>query len=461
MRHVILATLLGRSGCVAFQPPERDASPVVMPEQFGMYTEPRTEIDPWWPALEAPELTRLIETALGQNFTIQQAWARLAQAEAIAVQAGAARVPSVGYDGGASATRTGATDNTIESYSLGVNASYELDLWRRVKSQTEAAALDRDASREQLNTAMITLTSQVALRWTAILSQRLQLDVIRNQLTANETSQELIELRFRKSLSSALDVYQQRQTVAGTASVIPLAELREELLSNELAALLGRTDLQSLSITDDALPSIGAVPGIGIPADVLANRPDVRQAGLQLQSADWSVSAARADRLPAIRLTASASYASSDAADLFDDWIANLAGNLTGPIFDGGRRKAEVERTRAVVDERLGAYRATVINAIKEVEDALTSEQKQRDYLGALDQRLDAARLSYGESINRYRNGLIEYTTVLIQLNTLQALERDRVAAQYDLLQYRINLYRALGGTWPNELTYSKNEEIQ
>ena len=118
-------------------------------------------------------------------------------------------------------------------------------------------------------------------------------------------------------------------------------------------------------------------------------------------------------------------------------------------------------RTRAVVEERLGAYRATVINAIKEVEDALISEQKQRDYIVALDQRLEAARLSYGESINRYRNGLIEYTTVLIQLNTLQALERDRVAAQYDLLQYRINLYRALGGTWPNELTYSKNEDNQ
>ena len=226
-----------------------------------------------------------------------------------------------------------------------------------------------------------------------------------------------------------------------------------------MSALLGRADLESLSITNGALPSIGALPGIGIPAEVLANRPDVRQAGLQLQAADWSVSAARADRLPAIRLTASAGYASSDAADLFDDWIANLAGSLTGPIFDGGRRKAEVERTRAVVDERLAAYRAVVINAVKEVEDALISEQKQRDYITALDQRLEAARLSYGESINRYRNGLIEYTTVLIQLNTLQTLERDRVAAQYDLLQYRINLYRALGGAWPNELTYSKNED--
>ena len=196
---------------------------------------------------------------------------------------------------------------------------------------------------------------------------------------------------------------------------------------------------------------------------MLANRPDVRKAGLQLRSADWRVSAARADRLPALRLTAGASYGNNDIdiADVFDSWAANLAASVTGPIFDGGRRKAEVERTRAVVDERLASYEQTVLNAIKEVEDALVSEEKQRAFIIALDQRLAAARRSHEESVNRYRNGLIEYTTVLIQLNTLQNLERDRVEAQYDLLRYRINLYRALGGTWPNELTDVNNEENQ
>ncbi|MEN8256211.1 MAG: TolC family protein, partial [Verrucomicrobiota bacterium] len=156
-----------------------------------------------------------------------------------------------------------------------------------------------------------------------------------------------------------------------------------------------------------------------------------------------------------IRLTGSARYGNSDidVSDIFDNWIANLAASVTGPIFEGGRRKAEVERTRAVVDERLAAYRETVINAIKEVEDALVSEQKQHEYIALLDKRLDAARQSHEESLNRYRNGLVEYTTVLIQLNGLQSLERERVAAQYTLLQHRINLYRALGGSWPNELS--------
>jgi len=452
LKWMLLPAVALLSSCAIFAPDERDLD-VGLPEEFTLYSAEVPDIgNRWWESFQSLELNALIDEALTNSPSIQQAWARLAQAEAIAKQAGAARLPSLGYTGSAGASRDSITKTTTENYSLGLAAAYEVDLWGRIKSQSEAATLDHEASREQFNTVAITLASQTALRWTGIVSQRLQTEVIHKQLKANETSLELIELRFRKSLSSALDVFQQRQTVAATASFIPQAELREQLLHHELAALLGRTDFQSLEIPDSKLPKLGKLPALGIPADVLANRPDVRAAGLALQSADWRVSAARADRLPAIRLTASGNYANADASDLFDDWFANLAGSLTGPIFDGGRRKAEVARTRAVADERLAAYRATVIGAIKEVEDALISEQKQHEYITLLDVRLDAARHSQKESVNRYRNGLIEYTTVLIQINSLQGLERDRVAAQYTLLQHRINLYRALGGDWPNEL---------
>lgn len=454
LKWFILPAAALLSSCAIYAPKDRAALNRTVPKQFSLYAEDAPDTaNRWWKSFQSAELDAFVEEALTNSPTIQQAWARLAQAEAIAVKAGAVRYPTVGYEAAAGASRNSITEKTVGAYSLGVNASYELDLWGRVKSQTEAAALDRDASREQLNTIAITLASQTALRWTAIVAQKLQTDVILRQLESNKTSLELIELRFRKSLATALDVYQQRQAVAGTEARIPLAELREELLRNELAALLGRSDFQSLEIADIQLPDIGTLPAIGIPADVLANRPDVRQAGLQLQSADWSVSAARADRLPTIRLSASAEYANSHLSSLFDDWFANLAASVTGPIFEGGRRKAEVERTRALVDERLAAYRETVINAIKEVEDALVSEQKQHNYIAALDRNLELSRSSYTEAVNRYRNGLIEYLPVLVELVSLQNLERDRVEAQYALLQYRINLYRALGGSWPQELT--------
>ena len=406
----------------------------------------------WWFTFQSAELNGLIEESLTKSPTIHQAWARLAQAEAVAKKAGASLWPSLISDASGSTRQNMTTRASTESYSLGLTASYELDLWGRVKSGKAAAAMDRDASREQLNTAAITLASQTALSWSGLVSQQLQTDLIRQQLESNKTSLELVELRFRKSQATALDVYQQRQTVANTEARLPLAELREELLRNQLAALLGRNDFQSLEILDENLPSIGSLPSIGIPADVLANRPDVRRAGLLLRSADWSVSAARADRLPSIRLTASGEYSNARFSDLFDSWYANLIGSVTGPLFEGGRRKAEVERTRAVVNERLAAYRETVLNAMKEVEDALVSEQKQRDYIEALDRNLELSRSSYDEALNRYRNGLSEYLPVLVELVSLQTVERDRIAAQYDLLQYRINLYRALGGSWPADL---------
>ncbi|MEN8255002.1 MAG: TolC family protein [Verrucomicrobiota bacterium] len=466
LKWILLPTVALLSSCAIFAPDERDLDAGV-PERFSLYSETMDTTNRWWESFHSPELNALVNEALTNSPSIQQAWARLAQAEAIAKQAGAARLPSLGYEGSASAnqkdisTGFGPGKDSYNSYSLGLTASYEVDLWGRIKSQSEAAALNREASREQFNTVAITLASQTALRWTGIVSQRLQTEVIRKQLAANETSLELIELRFRKSLSSALDVYQQRQAVAGTESRIPLAELREELLHNELAVLLGRTDFQGLEITGGNLPDIGKPPALGIPADVLANRPDVRAAGLSLQSADWNVGAARADRLPTIRLTGSARYGNSDidVSDIFDNWIANLAASVTGPIFEGGRRKAEVERTRAVVDERLAAYRETVINAIKEVEDALVSEQKQRDYIEALDRNLELSRNSHKEAVNRYRNGLIEYLPVLVELVSLQNLERERVEAQYNLLRYRINLYRALGGSWADELEEPQNDE--
>jgi NodT family efflux transporter outer membrane factor (OMF) lipoprotein len=447
--------------CAVFAPDERTDLNRNLPGQFSLYSQdlPDNE-NRWWESFESDELNALVEEALTNSPSIQQSWARLAQAEALAVKAGAARYPSLDYDARAATSRQKSSEGinagtrSFNSFTLGLGAAYEVDLWGRIRSQTEAAAFDRDASREDLNTAAITLASQISLRWAGILAQRLQTDVIRKQLEANKTSLELIELRFRKSLSSALDVYQQRQAVANTESRIPLAELREALLLHELAVLLGRADFDSLGLEETPLPELGPPPAIGIPADVLGSRPDVRKAGLRLQSADWAVSAARADRLPAIRLTASANYGSGnvDIEDVFDNWLASLAASVTGPVFDGGRRKAEVERTRAVVDERLAAYRQTVLNAIREVEDALVSEQKQREFIVALERNLELSRKSYQEAVNRYRNGLIEYLPVLVELVSLQNLERDRVEAQYTLLQFRIDLYRALGGTWPAEL---------
>lgn len=174
---------------------------------------------------------------------------------------------------------------------------------------------------------------------------------------------------------------------------------------------------------------------------------------MRLQAAEWQVAAARANRLPAISLTAGAQYGKGDMDVLFDNWLLSLAGNLTAPIFDGNRRAAEVDRRQALVDENLSAYRQAVLTAIKEVETALVNESKQREHIRGLEKVEAAARKALEEAGVRYRNGLTDYLPVLTQLLAVQRLERDLIRQRANLLNARISLYRALGGTWTESLT--------
>jgi len=337
---------------------------------------------------------------------------------------------------------------TTEAYKLGLEASYEVDLWGRIRSDHKSAILDYQASIGDVYAGMLSLSGSIVLQWCNVVAYQQQLALVRDQIAFNETTEELIELRFLKGQATALDVLQQRQILAQTEALIPPLESGLRTAKHELAVLLGRPPVVDLGIEGDELPTLGTLPEPGLPADLLANRPDVLAAGLRLRSADWQVSAARADRLPSLRLTASASYGADEWDLLFDNWMASLAGSVTGPIFDAGRRKAEVMRTRAVVDERLAAYREAVLDAVKEVENAMFQETKQAEYIEALERQIDTARASYEQAEVYYRKGVNDYLPVLSALSQLQVLERTRVQAQLNNLGYRIQLHLALGGEW-------------
>jgi NodT family efflux transporter outer membrane factor (OMF) lipoprotein len=277
--------------------------------------------------------------------------------------------------------------------------------------------------------------------------------LLQEQLEVDRTFLELVELRFEKGMVSALDVYQQRQVVAEVEAEIPLEEATEQLLRHELALLLGKPPGTPIEIEETKLPSPPALPALGLPADLLANRPDVRAAGLRLRAADWQVAEARANRLPSLRLTAGASYGAEELDLLFDNWLLNLAANLTAPLLDGGRRAAAVERQEAVAAENLARYRETVITALKEVEDALVRETKQRQHLAGLQRQIDVAGKALEEAVERYRKGLNDYLPVLTQLASTQRLARSLITQQATLMRYRIALHRALGGRWTDGLT--------
>ena len=447
------AAFFSLESCSCFAPKTRMSPEGELPAAFSLYPGDRDPSLRWWEEFSDPELNALIESAFSDNLTLKKAWARLAQARAIAVQAGSGIYPNLTGVADAAHSRSSANNShTAREYSVGLMSSYELDLWGKIRSQQEAANLEAGAVREDLNAAAVTLAAEVAIRWANIISRRMQKSLLEKQLKTNETYLELVELRFRKAMASALDVYQQRQLVEQVRAEIPLVESGEQLLLHEMALLLGKPPRTRLEINRNNLPIPVQTPATGLPADLLLSRPDVRAAGLRLQSADWDTAAARADRLPAIRLTAQAIYSGDEIVRVFDNWLISLAGNLSAPILDGNKRVAEVDRTEAVADENLAAFRETALTAVKEVEDALAGEAGQRLHIEGLEREIDAANNALNEARERYRKGLNDYLPVLAELLAVQRLERDLVLQRTELFINRINLHRALGGVWTRSL---------
>lgn len=459
---LVLAVGLCLAGCARFPVPERGAGDVELPDDFVMYAPQRGEPDRWWESFDSDALDALVETALEDNFSLAEAAARVEQSFAIARQRRSSRVPQLNYsagvgfsevhrDAGFGAVPPGNLTEGSESYSVGLGTAYEVDLWGRLRGDRRAAVLDAAAFEEDLYAAKQSIAGLVATVWLDLLEVRQALAVTHDQIETNQRRLGLIEFSFRKGSATGLDVAQQRQLIARTQTLIPPLELLHLLLSQELAVLLGKVPGTELELGGEAYPVVEGVPEVGIPADLLGRRPDVRAAGLRLQSADWRVSVARADRLPALSLVSAFSFNGDDIDILFDNWLATLAGSVTGPIFDGGRRKFETIRTQAVVNERLSQYRRVVLTAIQEVEGALARMDRQQAFIEALKKQYEAGKSTHLIAENRYEKGLIDYLPVLTALLDLQNLERSIVDAEHDLLVHRVRLYLALGGHWMRE----------
>ena len=456
---LLLLVLWGQaiSSCAPYSPHARSGlEETALPDSFSIQDSIQDPNKRWWEIIGDEQLNSFVEEALAGNQGLLSYWARLERAQAQARKAGADLKPSMAGDAGAAYTKINTDDGGSvenENYTVGLIASYEVDLWGRIRATHESALLEAKASREDLSAAAMTVAAEVADRWIAILSQRLQMQLLEQQLAANKTYLDLVELRFRKSLASALDVFQQRQLVERVKAQLPLIEKQEHMLENQLAILLGRMPNQAPQVSRKEMPILDTVPAVGLPVQLLQNRPDIAAALRRLEASDQDLAAARADRLPSFRLTGGAAYDSDELEELFDNWIVNLAASLTAPILDGSRRRAEVEINRAAVQQQLAEYRQVVLTAVREVEDSLISETKIREHIAALESQLQAAQNALTEAGTRYVNGLNDYLPVLTQLLSVQNLEIDLIRRHEDLLVARIDLYRAIGGSWVDDLT--------
>jgi multidrug efflux system outer membrane protein len=457
----LLALSLLSAGCSLHEVREEYPTGVDLPASYSIRGDGELSSGPWWEALGDPRLSRTVTRVIDGNPGLMQSWSRLRQAEAIALQAESFLYPEITARAGASRSRTsialggeaGERDVTTSLFSLSAGVAYEVDLWKRLENRRDAAATLALASREDVDALAMTLASQVAETWFSIAEQKAQIDLLEEQQRIGLTFLELLELRFSLGQATALDVYQQRQQVAATRAQFPLAESRLGVLRNQLALLMGLAPGSLEDEPDGILPELPAVPDIGLPAELLQRRPDVRGAELRILAADHGVGEAVADLLPALRLSAEVGVQGRVLEETFSNMIYQLVAGLAGPVYDRGRRRAEVERRKEILEERLQGYRQKVLEALGEVEDALVREDRQGAYLLELAKQIDLSRSTLKQAGLRYGNGLSDYLPVLTALQGLQQLERGEISSRRQLVSHRIQLYRALGGAWTDDLS--------
>lgn len=341
-----------------------------------------------------------------------------------------------------------ATNNRGLFTSASFVASYEIDLWSRVRNTAQAAELQLQATRYELDAARISIAGQLATTWAQWVAADQTVRLFEQELESFQTNLKLIELRFRQGGALASDVLQQRQLVESAQGNLAQARSNRDVLLNSLGLLVGQPP-NKIGMNSENLPNLPPLPATGFPAELLNRRPDVRQAWSQVLATDRSVAAAIANRFPQLSLRASFSDQTNDSDLLFDNWVRNLSVNLVAPLFDGGARSAEVERQRALLDQAVAQYQDAAINALADVDNALIQETRQREAVESFQRQLELAELSLKRLFAGYRNGSVDYLAILNAQQSTSQLRRNLVNAQQQLVGFRIALYRALSGSIP------------
>lgn len=434
------------AGCSAQKTIEQPA--LELPETFSgqqaaTTIKARENVSSWWLDLEDPQLNPLIEQALSNNFNLKATISKVRQAEALATKAGALLTPTLDLIG--ETARHFQPDSDYNNFQLGLRASYEIDLWSRLRAAEQSGQLDYLASRENLEVTALSLTADVADRWYALLTQVALEELYAQQLETLQHQLQVIEFRFHHGQNPAEDVLQQQQQIENLNARLSSARYQQDIIKQQLALLLGLAQWQPDSLAID-LPDLPPLPTTGLPSNIAARRPDLKQAWFELQSQQQSLIVAEADRLPQIRLSASILSSARNLPELFDDWAKSLAASLAAPLFDGHLRKAEVDRQKALLDESINHYSQKVLSAFSDIENALTRESSQQHQWASTEQQLNLARQAEGIKWTRYRNGGSNFLEVLSAQRSRLDLEQQLVQSHGQLLAERITLHRAIAG---------------
>lgn len=413
--------------------------------------------DPWWLALEDARLNGHIETALEKNFTLAAAWERLNGARAIARREASDLYPDLEI---ASVISINENSGRTDGFSAGAAASYELDLWGRIRAAVEAEDLRAMASEEAYRTAALTLSSDIALTWVRLVEAHNQSALLQRQINTNGKTLEVLRALFGAGLVRIEDILRQELLIESVQEEQITIESEIGTLEHQLAVLRGEPPQGKIFEPSKDIADLRAMPKTGLPSELILRRPDIRSAVLEIEAADKDLAAAVRNQYPSITLSASYISEAASAGNLFSGWVTTLAGGLVAPLFDGGERRAEVSRSEAVRAELLNLYGQTVLEAFREVEDALTRELKQRERINSLEAQLILARNTIELIEFGYLNGASEFISLLSAQTVLQRIERDLLLARRNIMEFRIALYRSLAGGFemPGEIEKIKGQ---
>lgn len=435
------------AGCAS--PPPGNVPPLDVPAAWRNDTGTATDATNanWWQRFGSEELTALIMQAQAGSFDLAAASARVRQAQAQARIAGAALLPDVSLT--ATAQRLKEPQETVTGfYTAQLFASYELDIWGGNAAARNSALSSLQASAYARDTVSLTLVAAVANTYLQTVSLRERVGIARLNLDTAERILTLVTSRVRAGAATPLELAQQRGLVATQRQELSLREQQARASLTALAVLVGRP-VQGFDIEATTLEGITApTAATGIPSDLLAQRPDLAQAERALAAADADIKVARAAMLPSLTLTAGVGIGAERVRNLLDTSLYNLAAGLVVPIFNAGRLAAGRDLAVARREELLAAYRGAIINALGDVEVALTTvdgvTRQRTSQAEALLQAREAARLAE----SRYRAGAETLLTVLDAQRTLYAAQDEAVQLQFTQLQSGVGLFRALGGGW-------------
>jgi multidrug efflux system outer membrane protein len=409
---------------------------------------------PWWRVFEDPELQGLVREAIGSNLDVRAAVARVEQARA---QAGIARsflYPQV--DGTASYTlqqNSGTADGDMQQGGIfGLQLSWELDLFGKIRRQREAAVAEMLASEQGRRGVLVTLVGDVATTYFLLRQLDLELQIARRTLQVNDRTVVYFQDRLDGGVSNRLEVDRIKSNRSQTAAAIPDFERQLAVAEHAMSLLLGRTPGPIARATAPPAMGLGSPPSIppGLPASLLERRPDVVQAEQLLVAANANVGVAKALFFPAIDLTGFLGGVSGDLTTLLGNGGAvwSLGSGLLQPIFNAGRLKHNLASARAAVDEAVALYRKAALNGYREVANALISIQKLGEIRVERQAAVDVLRDAGDLARSRYESGLATYLEILDADQQLFQQELLLAQAQGAELQARTDLYRALGGGW-------------